>query len=53
MKFFIILTARMFDYFDTGVMERLQHNLIQMTERQTTGDVNQAGSNTVTLHSKV
>ncbi|XP_075212413.1 uncharacterized protein LOC142319252 [Lycorma delicatula] len=46
-------SARMFDFFDTGIMERLQHNLIKMTERQTTGDVDHAGSNTVTVHSKV
>lgn len=50
---FIFIIARMFDYFDAGIMERLQHNLIEVTEWQTTGDLEQVGNNTITLHSKV
>lgn len=55
---FIMLTldsvsARMFDYFDAGIMEGLQHRLVNMTEVQTQGNVGSAAGNTVSLHSKV
>lgn len=43
----------MFDYFDSGIMEGLQHRLMSMTEKRTLGDVATAPGNTVTLHSKV
>jgi zinc finger protein AEBP2 len=43
----------MFDYFDAGIMEGLQHRLVNMTEVQTLGNVAVAAGNTVSLHSKV
>ncbi|PNF35048.1 hypothetical protein B7P43_G09456 [Cryptotermes secundus] len=46
-------SARMFDYFDAGIMEGLQHRLVNMTEVQTQGSVAAAAGNTVSLHSKV
>lgn len=47
------VSARMFDYFDAGIMEGLQHRLVNMTEVQTQGNVTIAAGNTVSLHSKV
>jgi len=46
-------SARMFDYFDAGIMEGLQHRLVNMTEMQTQGNIANASGNTVSLHSKV
>jgi hypothetical protein len=46
-------SARMFDYFDAGIMEGLQHQLVNMTEVQTQGNVANASGNAVSLHSKV
>ncbi|XP_069675318.1 zinc finger protein jing homolog [Periplaneta americana] len=46
-------SARMFDYFDAGIMEGLQHRLVNMTEVRTQGNVATAAGNTVSLHSKV
>ncbi|GLH00272.1 Zinc finger protein jing homolog [Gryllus bimaculatus] len=46
-------SARMFDYFDSGIMEGLQHRLMNMTEKRTLGDVASAPGNTISLHSKV
>jgi hypothetical protein len=43
----------MFDYFDAGIMEGLQHRLVNMTEVQTQGNVANASGNAVCLHSKV
>jgi zinc finger protein AEBP2 len=47
------ISARMFDYFDAGIMEGLQHRLVNMTEVQTQSNVATAAGNTVSLHSKV
>jgi hypothetical protein len=47
------VSARMFDYFDAGIMEGLQHRLVNMTEVQTQGNIGSAANNTVSLHSKV
>ncbi|XP_068085999.1 uncharacterized protein jing isoform X2 [Anabrus simplex] len=46
-------SARMFDYFDSGIMEGLQHRLINMTAKRTHGDIASAPGNTVTVYSKV
>ncbi|KAJ9601179.1 hypothetical protein L9F63_000647 [Diploptera punctata] len=46
-------SARMFDYFDAGIMEGLQHRLISMSEMRTQGNIATAAGNTVSLHSKV
>jgi zinc finger protein AEBP2 len=46
-------SARMFDYFDAGIMEGLHHRLVNMTEVQTQGNIANASGNTVSLHSKV
>jgi hypothetical protein len=43
----------MFDYFDAGIMEGLQHRLVNMTEVQTQGNVAIVAGKTVSLHSKV
>lgn len=42
----------MFDYFDAGIMERLQFSLVQMTERRTSGLIDGTAGNTVALKSK-
>ncbi|RZF42165.1 hypothetical protein LSTR_LSTR004314 [Laodelphax striatellus] len=46
-------SARIFDYFDSGTMEKLQERLIKVTESGIEGDLDQAGNNYLTLHSKV
>lgn len=46
-------SARIYDYFDAGIMEGLQHNLIEMTERRTNGHFDSCPGDTVTLHSKI
>ncbi|KAL1122556.1 hypothetical protein AAG570_002886 [Ranatra chinensis] len=46
-------SARVYDYFDAGIMEGLQHNLIELTERRTLGRLDASPGHTVTLHSKV
>lgn len=44
----------MFDFFDAGIMEGLQHQLISMTEKRTAGDVcNKSPGDSITLHSRV
>ncbi|XP_046394342.1 zinc finger protein AEBP2 isoform X2 [Ischnura elegans] len=45
-------SARMFDYFDAGVMEELQHRLVAVTEKELTGQVTPRGDE-VLLTSKV
>ncbi|XP_071452997.1 zinc finger protein AEBP2 [Hetaerina americana] len=45
-------SARMFDYFDAGVMEELQHRLVAVTEKELTGQVTSRGDE-VLLTSKV
>ena len=49
----LLFAARMFDYFDAGIMEGLQHRLVSMTELRTQGNIATAAGNTVSLHSKV
>uniref|UniRef100_A0A1B6CR80 C2H2-type domain-containing protein n=3 Tax=Clastoptera arizonana TaxID=38151 RepID=A0A1B6CR80_9HEMI len=46
-------SARMFDYFDVGIMEKLQHSLMKMTEARTLGSVSEDKGNTITLFSKL
>lgn len=46
-------SARIYDFFDTGIMEGLQHNLIDMTERRTNSLFDEVPGDTVTLHSKI
>lgn len=46
-------SARIYDYFDAGIMEGLQHNLIEITERRTQGLFDSCPGDTVTLHSKI
>jgi hypothetical protein len=53
MQNILSISARMFDYFDAGIMEGLQHRLVNMTEVRTQGNVTTAAGNTISLHSKV
>ncbi|XP_039280879.1 zinc finger protein jing homolog isoform X2 [Nilaparvata lugens] len=46
-------SARIFDYFDAGTMEKLQQKLIEVTESEICEDMDQIGSNYLTLHSKI
>ncbi|XP_044730517.1 probable serine/threonine-protein kinase nek3 isoform X2 [Chrysoperla carnea] len=46
-------SARMFDYFDAGIMEGLQHRLINMTDIRTAGKIAETAGNVVTLRSTV
>lgn len=48
-----LVTARMFDFFDAGIMEGLQHRLVTMTEKRTLGEVSKSPGDTVTLQSRV
>lgn len=43
----------MFDYFDAGIMEGLQHRLINMTDIRTAGKIAETAGNVVTLRSTV
>ncbi|GLV37106.1 jing [Carabus blaptoides fortunei] len=46
-------SARMFDFFDAGIMEGLQHRLVTMTEKRTLGEVSKSPGDIVTLQSTV
>lgn len=50
---YFCVSARMFDYFDSGIMEGLQHRLLDVTEKITRGNVETAPANAVLLQSKV
>lgn len=49
---FIFIIARLFDYFDSGVMERLRHQLINSRVNQTKLDLSLI-TNGLTVHSQV
>lgn len=51
--FFFIFLARMFDYFDAGIMEGLQHRLVNVTDVRTNGQIANTPGNMVALRSKV
>ncbi|XP_063229624.1 zinc finger protein jing isoform X2 [Bacillus rossius redtenbacheri] len=46
-------SARMFDYFDCGIMERLQFQLMKMTQTRTLGNVAGAPGNTMSFRSRI
>ncbi|XP_014254968.1 zinc finger protein jing homolog [Cimex lectularius] len=46
-------SARIYDYFDAGIMIGLQHNLIEMTEKRTQGQFDTCPGDSIILQSKV
>lgn len=42
----------MFDFIDSGIMEGLQHKLLQMTQKRTLGQINNSGD-TINLQSQI
>ncbi|XP_033342127.2 AE binding protein 2 jing [Megalopta genalis] len=46
-------SARLFDYFDSGVMEGLQHRLLQMAKSRTQGRLAETPGNSMALTSQV
>ncbi|XP_054265602.1 zinc finger protein jing homolog isoform X1 [Macrosteles quadrilineatus] len=46
-------SARMFDYIDTGMMEGVQHSLLNISKYLSFGNVEDTAANSVTLHSKI
>lgn len=50
---FVWVSARMFDFFDGGVMEGLQYKLLTMTEKRTMGQFERSLGDTVTLQSEI
>lgn len=46
-------TARLFDYFDSGVMEGLQHRLLQLAKSRTQGRLAETPGNSMALTSQV
>ncbi|CAK9804898.1 Zinc finger protein jing homolog [Anthophora quadrimaculata] len=46
-------SARLFDYFDTGVMEGLQHRLLQLAKSRTQGRLAETPGNSMALTSQV
>lgn len=49
----MFVIARMYDFFDAGIMEGLQHRLVTMTEKRTNGEVSSTPGDTVTVSSSV
>lgn len=45
--------ARLFDYFDSGVMEGLQHRLLQLDKSRTQGRLAETPGNSMALTSQV
>lgn len=52
-NFPIRFPARMFDFFDAGIMEGLQHRLVTMTDKRTLGDVCKTPGDTITVRSSI
>lgn len=50
---FSFSTARLFDYFDSGVMEGLQHRLLQLAKSRTQGRLAETPGNSMALTSQV
>lgn len=50
---FDIFTARFFDYFDSGVMEGLQHRLQELATSRTQGRLAETPGNSMALTSQV
>lgn len=48
-----VLTARLFDYFDSGVMEGLQHRLLELATSRTQGRLAETPGNSMALTSQV
>ncbi|XP_031338197.1 uncharacterized protein LOC116167097 [Photinus pyralis] len=46
-------SARMFDFFDNGIMEGLQHQLLTMTETRTLGHNDSVPGDNIRLHSEI
>lgn len=49
----VVFSARLFDYFDSGVMEGLQHRLIKLSALRTNGLVAETPVDSMTLTSQV
>lgn len=49
----LFFAARLFDYFDTGVMEGLQHRLLQLAKSRTQGRLAETPGNSMALTSQV
>lgn len=47
------IAARLFDYFDTGIMEGLQHRLLELAKSRTQGKLAETPGNSMTLTSQV
>lgn len=43
----------MFDFFDAGIMEGLQHRLIYTEEKRTGGDILSSAGHTISLTSRI
>jgi hypothetical protein len=50
---FYFIIARIFDYFDSGVMEGLQHRLLELAKTRTQGQLSETPGNSMTLTSQV
>lgn len=48
-----VFAARLFDYFDSGVMERLQHRLLELATSRTQGQLAETPGNSMALTSQV
>lgn len=48
-----MFAARMFDFFDAGIMEGLQHRLVCTEETRTAGDLQSTTGCSVTLTNRV
>ena len=48
-----IIAARLFDYFDSGVMEGLQHRLLELATSRTQGRLAETPGNSMALTSQV
>lgn len=46
-------SARLFDYFDTGIMEGLQHRLLELAKSRTQGKLAETPGNSMTLTSQI
>lgn len=49
----LCVIARMCDYIDTGIMEGVQHSLLEVSKRESLVQPDCTTSKTITLHSKV
>lgn len=50
---FLLFPARLFDYIDTGVMEGLQHRLLELAKTRTQGQLAETPGDSMALTSQV